>query len=49
MFTADIFESKIINDEAKSDRTCYMLPEAGRTLDGMVSKICQMLDESVVC
>ena len=36
VFVATIFDSKIINHEAKIDRTCFMLPEYGRTLGGMV-------------
>ena len=38
MFAADVFESKIINNEEKSDGACFVLPEARRTFGGMVSK-----------
>ena len=44
MFAVDVFNSKIINDEEKGNGTCFVLPEAGPTIDGMVSKRCQLLD-----
>ena len=48
MFAADVFDSKFINDKAKSDGMCFVLPEEGHIFDGMVSKRCQILDEFVV-
>ena len=49
MFAADVFDSKIINDKSKGDGTCFVLPKDRRTLDGMLSKRCQILDDFFVC
>ena len=49
IFVADVFDSKIINNEAKIDGTFFVLPEDGHTLDRMASKKCQILDEFVIC
>ena len=45
MFAADVFDSRIINDEEKSDGKCFLLPEARLMLDSLVSKRCQMLNK----
>lgn len=34
-----VFDAEVINDEVESDGACFMAPEAGCMLDGVIDRV----------
>ena len=45
VFFADVFDSKVVDDERKNDGLRFVLPKARSVLDGVITESVETLDE----